>query len=648
MRIAIDNVKCKITGASGAVISLLYKELSVKVPQYFFSSAFKMGRWDGYQRFLVRPANVFPTGLLPKVLDLLKDMDVVVELQDNREGLDEIHMDLASEDFQIGEFKKARDYQIDAINKVITNNIHGLPFNRGIINIATNGGKTVIAEGIIQQLYQSLVDSQKNFLFVTHSKEIARQARKSIMDDLQIPVGMIGDGAWEVEPVTVAIVTTLFRRLKDRKIEWECLKDNVVGFVGDECLPYDSMILLPDFTYKTIKDICENDFIQEVMSYNVKTQQLEPKRILRKIVNAHDGEFYTVFLSSGTMNLSATKNHKVYTTNRGYIKLEELSSMDTLIRMNGTKPQETHLLPSYTKVFPHDTQLMTRYNLEVEDNHNYFANGILVSNCHHSAADSWYTVFNNFPNASIRLGLTGTIDKTKPVQEMKLYACTGSVLTRVSNEYLINRGYSAKPKCILFKVDRPELGEMDYPEAYQLGIVESADRNRMITAICDKETDSNNKVLVLVEHIEHGEILEDAMQKLNKHVYFTNGQLSSDTREELLNRLRNGQLDVLISSNILDEGIDVSGINAVVYARGMKSMRKLLQGIGRGLRLKEDGSPLRFYDFIDDMHLTLLNHSMDRYKTLKSEKFDTCLLTITEYTQMSWDEINAKCGVKKK
>ena len=251
-------------------------------------------------------------------------------------------------------------------------------------------------------------------------------------------------------------------------------------------------------------------------------------------------------------------------------------------------------------------------------------------------------MFNSFPNAIIRLGLTGTIDKTKPVQEMKLYACTGSVLTKVSNDYLISRGFSAKPKCIMFKVDSPELGEMEYPQAYQLGVVENTERNNIIVDICEKETRDNNKVLILVEHIEHGEILEDTMKRINKSVYFTNGQLSSDIREELLNKLRNGQLDVLISSNILDEGIDVSGINAVVYARGMKSMRKLLQGIGRGLRLKEDGSPLRFYDFIDDTHLTLLNHSMDRYKTLKHEKFETCLLTTNEYKTLSWDEINTK------
>ena len=640
IKITINNVNCKIQGATLPVLAQLTQALSVKVPNYYFATAYKMGKWDGYQRFLNRPANTFPTGLLPQVLDLLEnDLELEVELDDNRTCVNEYLMTQVSDDYHVSEAKKARDYQVDTINKVIDNNLHGIPFTRGVINIATNGGKTVIAEGIIKQLYPKLIDNNSNFLFVTHSKEIARQARLSISKDLKIPVGMIGDGEWLVKPVTVAIITTLFRRMKDRKPEWFELRPNIIGFVGDECLSYNTTVLLPDLTYKSIQDVCEDESIQEVMSYNVQTGEMEPKKILRKIVNKHDGTFHIMYPAYHP-GLVATKNHKIYTKNRGYVRLDQLSSDDVLLIWSHDQVHETHLAGEIDQWTYTNPNYLNRYNLEVADNHNYFANGILVSNCHHSSADSWYTVFNEMCNASIRLGLTGTIDKSKPVQEMKLYACTGSVLNRVSNEYLIQNGYSSKPQCILFKVNSPELGDLDYPNAYQFGVVENEERNDVILNIVDKETNSNNKVLILVEHIEHGEILEDKLANLNKQVYFTNGQLSSVMREELLERLRNGTLDVLIASNILDEGIDVSGINAIIYARGMKSMRKLLQGIGRGLRVKADGSRLRFYDFIDDTHMTLLKHSSDRYKTLRDERFDVVLLSVEKYKNMIWEDIN--------
>ena len=457
---------------------------------------------------------------------------------------------------------------------------------------------------------------------------------------------MIGDGSWSVSPVTVALINTLYRRMKDNKAEWADLKNKVVGFVADECLPGITQVLLPNGTCLPIQEICDREDIKEVVSYNLQTGKLENKPILRRIVTPNTSRFMMIWYQDPIVEfmscLGATPNHKIWTENRGYIRADSLKANDVLLFHRNfdiikipviNVTQATKLIEKY------------KYNLEIADNHNYFADNILVSNCHHSSSDSWYSVFSNLPNANIRLGLTGTIDKSKPVQEMKLYACTGNIINKVSNDFLIQNGYSAKPKCVIFKITSPELGdELDYSEAYQCGIVESEERNQVIYDICDKETQSGHKVLILVEHLEHGRILEEKLLKLglNRNVYFTNGQLSSETREELLNKMRAGELDVLISSNILDEGIDISGINAVVYARGMKSMRKILQGIGRGLRLKEDNNVLRFYDFIDDTNMTLLSHSLSRYKTLKNEKFAASLLSVQDYKSLTWDEINGE------
>ena len=647
IKITIGNINCKIQGATLAVLANITKLLSVRVPNYYFSTAYQTGRWDGYLRFFTRPANVFPTGLLPQVLDLLSnDMELPVELQDTRPNVYEYVIPMVPEDFQISSTKKARDYQVDTINKVITNTVQDIPFTRGIINIATNGGKTVIAEGIIKQLYPSLLQYSSNFLFVTHSKEIARQARKSIQTDLQIPVGMIGDGSWSIEPVTVALINTLHRRMKDGKDEWSNLKNTVVGFIADECLPAFTQILLPNGTTLPIKEVCARDDIKEVVSYNTQLQKLEVKPILRKIVTPNTDRFMTLWYQNPITEfmecLGATPNHKIWTENRGYIRADSLNVGDTLLIQHNF---DIIKVPLLNVTLSSGIIEKHKYNLEIDDNHNYFADNILVSNCHHSSSDSWYSVFSNLPNANIRLGLTGTIDQSKPVQEMKLYACTGSIINKVSNDFLIQNGYSAKPKCILFKVNSPELGnDLDYSEAYQYGIVESEERNQVIYDICDKETQDGNKVLILVEHLEQGRILEERLRKLglSRQVYFTNGQLSSETREELLDKMRVGDLDVLISSNILDEGIDISGINAVIYARGMKSMRKILQGIGRGLRIKKDNNVLRFYDFIDDTNMTLLSHSLYRYKTLKNEKFAASLLTVSDYKSMTWDEINGE------
>lgn len=490
--IYISNVKSKIEHIPNIVANLLSKELAVKVPNYWFSPKFKSGQWDGTQKFFLRPANTFPTGLVEKVVDFLQEnYEITPEIVDNRVNTEKYLLEEIPDKYEISETKTARDYQVDTVNKIINKKVCGVPFTRGIVNIATNGGKTSIAIALIKELYPKLVDNNDVFLFVTHSKEIARQARKSIETDLNIPVGFIGDGEWEVKNVTVALVTTLNRRMK--KQEFIDLKERVIGFVADEC--------------------------------------------------------------------------------------------------------------------------------------------------HHSQASSWYDTFSVLDNALIRIGLTGTVDKKNPVNEMRLYACSGEIVNKISNDYLIENGFSAKPICVLFTITTPELEGETYQDAYSLGIVENDERLDTIYQICDKEVSSGNTVLILVERIEHGQFIQEVLEDLHKNVEFINGTLTSELRQELLDNLKNNKIDVLISTSVLDEGVDVSGINAIIYARGMVSSRKLLQGIGRGLRKKEDGSKLRFYDFIDDTHSHLLKHSLNRYETLKAEKFTVKMLDLKKYKKLTWEEI---------
>lgn len=493
-RILVDNIRCKIEHLPQTAITALAKEFAVKVPNYWFSTKFKNGQWDGTTKFFLRPGNTFPTGLLGKVIDFLQEnFEITPEIVDNRPNKDLYKLKPVADDYKVSEDKDSRDYQVDTMNKVIRNKIGKISFMRGVINIATNGGKTNIAMGIIKELYPQLIKYNGVFCFITHSKEIARQAKSNMEDNLNIEVGFIGDGKWVIKPVTVVIITTLYSRRK--KPEFKQLIPQIVGFVADEC--------------------------------------------------------------------------------------------------------------------------------------------------HHSSSTSWYDVLNMMTNAVIRLGLTGTVNDN-PVNEMRLYSCTGTIINKISNDYLIEKGFSAKPICILFTVTTPELGDETYTDAYAMGIVESEERLGYITQICEKETASHNIVLILVEHIDHGQFIQEELEKLKKRVFFTNGQLSSDTRQQLLDDLKDSKIDVLISTAILDEGVDVSNINAVIYARGMKSTRKLLQGIGRGLRKKEDGSKLRFYDFIDDMHSALLSHSLNRYKVLKAEKFVIKSLDIEDYMKMSWEEIESE------
>jgi superfamily II DNA or RNA helicase len=189
-----------------------------------------------------------------------------------------------------------------------------------------------------------------------------------------------------------------------------------------------------------------------------------------------------------------------------------------------------------------------------------------------------------------------------------------------------------------------EYGDLEYNDIYQKGVVSNMWRNYLIAKICEKEVQENQgQVLVLVERIEHGECIQECLDYLgsNLRYLFLNGELDSVTRQQGLLMLKNGELDVVISTAILDEGVDVPNINALVYARGMKSTRKLLQGIGRGLRKKQDGSNLRMYDFIDYTAEILGSQTLQRMEILSKEKFSIKQRTAEEFLGISEAEFQS-------
>jgi len=87
--------------------------------------------------------------------------------------------------------------------------------------------------------------------------------------------------------------------------------------------------------------------------------------------------------------------------------------------------------------------------------------------------------------------------------------------------------------------------------------------------------------------------------------------------------MRDGTEKVLISSSILDEGVDISGIDTLVLGAGGKSLRQTLQRVGRGLRKKKTGeNKVDVYDFMDYTNKFLKNHSDERKKIYLNEGFE--------------------------
>jgi superfamily II DNA or RNA helicase len=208
---------------------------------------------------------------------------------------------------------------------------------------------------------------------------------------------------------------------------------------------------------------------------------------------------------------------------------------------------------------------------------------------------------------------------------MKLIGATGDVIVDIDNSYLVQQGYSAKPIVHIVTIESAELEKRwwkaDYQLAYDALIVNNNMRNTKIASFAMEQRANDKSVLVLVNRLDHGEILKAMIPGS----VFVHGSHDTAYRKQVLDHMRH-EVGVYIASPIFDEGIDIPALDAVVIAAGGKSQVKLLQRIGRGMRCKPGNDNIMLVlDFIDDTNQYLLEHSNDRIDTYIQEKFTTRL-----------------------
>ena len=268
------------------------------------------------------------------------------------------------------------------------------------------------------------------------------------------------------------------------------------------------------------------------------------------------------------------------------------------------------------------------YNLHVEDNHNYFANELLVSNCHRFASEETSAIVKETINCKYKWGFTGTLPED-PIMKMELFGLFGLPKIYITSAGLIERGLATpiKINSIIFNYDQNDKNifkEAGKLYAKQLKFIKEHDkRNEFIVNLTCKLRSKGNS-LILFQHTEHGKgLFIDTMKQLypdvevqNKDitgkksfefqeqygVYFLNGEDDAKTREQTRNILEEHEDAILIANYaLLSTGVNIKKLHNMVLASPLKSYTTVTQSIGRGMRLHHTKSEFVVYDLIDNM-----------------------------------------------
>lgn len=259
------------------------------------------------------------------------------------------------------------------------------------------------------------------------------------------------------------------------------------------------------------------------------------------------------------------------------------------------------------------------YNLEVEGSHTYFAEGHLVHNCHYSASDSWYDILTCC-NAYHRIGMSGTaLDRTDGAN-LKVMALFGDVICKITNKQLVDSGVLPKAKIIFDRVAKPTLTgtKLKYNTVYDQGVVNNQYLTEKIvewTKIC---VDQGLSVLIMVEHIKHGKIIDEALWNVEgsfiPHTFISGQADDKKNRREGFEAFDKREIPVLIATNILNTGVSSKAIDVLIPIY-RKSKIRTIQGLGRTLR----GEKAIVIEFANYCNKYLLEHSLTRLRDYKAE-----------------------------
>ena len=248
--------------------------------------------------------------------------------------------------------------------------------------------------------------------------------------------------------------------------------------------------------------------------------------------------------------------------------------------------------------FIFSTNLTMSANLDIfkEEEFDY----IVIDEVHHATANTYRKILSYF-KPQFLLGLTATPERMDNESVFDLFEKNIAYELRL-RDALIN------DLIVPFKYYGINDSLLDYSEK---------DVSKLIKQIADdvhvefvKEniekyrSKSKLKALGFCRTIEHARLMSEKMNHLGYHTTYLTGRNDTGERISAYKALEedNGDIEILFSVDLLNEGIDIPAVNMVLFLRPTESATVFTQQLGRGLRKYENKRYLTVLDFIGNSY----------------------------------------------
>jgi len=262
---------------------------------------------------------------------------------------------------------------------------------------------------------------------------------------------------------------------------------------------------------------------------------------------------------------------------------------------------------------------------------------IIGDECHLYSAKEVSKLFDKCVNARYRHGFTGTLSGEK-IHQLQLEGIFGKARKITTTAELISKSQLSDFKInalVLSYSDNSRKGAKDFTYEDEVKfLISNNKRNKFIAKLA---ASTKGNTLVLFSRVEtHGELLYNLIQKYtDRPVYFIYGGTDVDIREDIrikINSIDNGI--IVASSQIFSTGINIPSLQNIIFTHPSKSKIRVLQSIGRVLRLSINKiGPAILFDIVDDLKYKnktnfSMKHFLERAKIYVQENFNYKIVNV--------------------
>jgi superfamily II DNA or RNA helicase len=107
--------------------------------------------------------------------------------------------------------------------------------------------------------------------------------------------------------------------------------------------------------------------------------------------------------------------------------------------------------------------------------------------------------------------------------------------------------------------------------------------------------------IVFSPSIEHSEYFARVLSGFGVRAQAVSSEMAPRERDRLMSHFRQGQLDIVTTVDLFNEGVDVPDVDLIAFMRVTHSRRIFVQQLGRGLRTSPNKDKLIVLDFVTDL-----------------------------------------------